>query len=124
MRPFYTSLAAACLFMISGCASVGITEVNPGEPKAEGCSLNVYTEKSEVEREFVTACLIDSRTGTTAFAEKTAASAIENSKPAACKCGADALLIDKAGSEGASYGSWGEGKAIIKAIRFEDSGEQ
>ena len=114
--------AVASTFLLSGCGGVSATRVNPGEPKSEGCQLEIFAAESEVEREFVTACLINSQTGTTAFADKSASAAIEKAKPEACECGADALLIESSGKEGPTQAAiYGQGQATIRAIRFEQS---
>lgn len=103
------------------CANVGVTRVNGAPGKAVGCKLDIYTSEAEVKRPFQVLCLIDSRTGTTAFDTKTAAAAIENAKPTACGCGADALIVTAADTEGATYARWGQGKAVLKAIRYQGS---
>ena len=114
-------LLALATLSIAGCNKVGVvrlSSVSRRAPKPATCHLDVYTSKQAVKRRFVEVCLIDSRTGTTAFHDKSAASAIENARPAACRCGADALLIARTDTEGVSLAGWGQGKAIIKAIAY------
>ena len=103
-----------------GCASVGVTRLGEAPPKAAGCKLDIYTSEAEIKRPFKVVCLIDSRTGSTAFDSKTAAAAIQNAKPMACGCGADALIVAMADTEGASYARWGQGKAILKAVSYQN----
>ncbi len=108
------------LALVAGCSSVGITRVKAAPARSANCNLEVFTSEQEVKRPFEVLCLIDSRTGTTAFHDKTAAAAIEHAKPQACGCGADAILISALDTEGPGWGTWGQGKAILKAIRFTD----
>ncbi len=111
-----------CLLLLGGCASIGVTQINPGDPKADSCDLGIFTSKEEVGQQYKIACLIDSRTGSTAFHIRNAAAAIKQSRPYACRCGADALLIIGADTEGLTFSRWGQGKAILQAIRYTASG--
>jgi len=108
----------AALVTVASCASVGVTCVRPGASKPRACPLEVFTSEAEIRRPFEVACLIDSRTGTTAFHSKDAATAIEIARPEACVCGADGLLVVNVDTEGATMATWGRGKAILKAVRF------
>lgn len=103
------------------CTSVGVTRVAEAPPKVAGCKLDVYTSEAEIRQPFQVVCLIDSRTGTTAFHTKTASAAIQNARPRACECGADALIVAAVDTEGATYATWGQGKAILKAIRYQSA---
>lgn len=106
--------------LVSCCANVGVTKLKPYPPKMVNCNIDIYTSESEIKRPFEVVCLIDSRTGTTAFHDKTGAAAIEQSKSKACKCGADAILIMSVDTEGVTMTTWGKGKTILKAIRYTD----
>lgn len=106
------------ILVLVGCSAVGVTPVNPGPAKPYDHPIDVYTSEAEVKRPFEVCCLIDSRTGTTLFHSKTAAAAINKAKAAARKQGADALIVLSADTEGLSFASWGQGKALIKAIRY------
>ncbi len=103
----------------TGCASVGVTPVRLAEAKPENCQLDIYVSESEVHRPFEVVCLIDSRTGSTLGHTRTVAAAIDIARPAACGCGADALLVVNTNTSGVNYSSWGEGMAFIRAIRYK-----
>jgi hypothetical protein len=118
MKRISFAVALAFLLLGNACASVGVTEIKPGRSKPLGCQLDVWTSVEEIPRPHVVACLIDSKTGSSAFDDKTAAGAIKLARPAACECGADALLIANTARTGVSAYSWGEGMATVKAIRY------
>lgn len=114
-------LCSLITLSLVGCSSVGVTRLKGGDTYSERCDLEVFTEPSLVKRPYEEVCLIDSRTGSTAFHDKSIAGAIKNARGPACKCGADAIIISGANTEGAGFNSWGHGAAIIKAVRFTDS---
>ena len=111
-------LAIIMMAAMTGCSTVGVTRLKDAERKPSDCKLEIFTDAAMVKRPFEELCLLDSRTGSTAFHDKTAAGAIENAKADACACGADAIIVGGMGSTGAGYGSWGNGTAFLKAIRF------
>ncbi len=111
-------ILTAFLLALSSCASVGVTKLNPAEPKEKNCALEIFSSESEIKKPFEVLCLLDSGTATNAFADKTVAGAIQLAKPEACKCGADAILILNGNTEGMSLTGWGRGTALLKAIRF------
>ena len=116
---YRNTLLALLLVFLPACTTVGVTTV--GKPEldhGEYCHLDVFTSEAEVGRPFRVVCLIDSRTGTTAFHDRTAAAAIRHAKPEACKCGANAIIIAGVATDGVTAWTWGEGKAIIKAIKY------
>jgi len=109
------------MVVAAGCTTVGVTRLRgAGAPKPDYCALDVYTSASTIPQPFEEACLIDSRTGTTAFDDKTVHGAIDAARPAACRCGADGLVVENAHTEGTTAFGWGSGAAIIKAIRYRD----
>ena len=105
---------------LSGCASVGATRLgNTSYPsKPRNSQIDVYMGENSVKRPYVDVCLIDSRTGTTLFENRTVQQAIENAKPKARDYGADALVVIDGKTEGISLSGWGMGSAIIKAIKY------
>ncbi len=111
-------LLSLCILGLSACSSMGTTQLVNAEPKAPNCKLDVYSSEKEVKRPYKAICVIDSRTGTTAFHDKTASAAIQNAKPLACQCGADAILIEGMSTEGMTFMTWGEGKAILRGIKY------
>lgn len=105
--------------LMSACATVGVTQMKSDvTPKKDGCKLDVYSAEKEIEHSYEVVCLIDSKTGGNAFADKTMAGAISLAKPAACRCGADAILISGGRAEGVTLFTWGEGFATMKALRY------
>jgi hypothetical protein len=97
---------------------VGVTSLKQFPPKPEGCPIDVYASEKEITKPFTVACVLDSSTGSTLFDDRTGAAAINQTKAEACKCGADAIVITSVGQTGVSYGGWGQGMAVIKAIKF------
>lgn len=119
MIRFQTFFFLALGFTTYGCATVGVTQLKPDiVRKAHNCPLEIFTAEKDISKPFEVVCLLDSRTGTSAFADKTAAGAINEARPKACECGADGMLIQHTDTEGMTLATWGQGKAIIKAIRF------
>lgn len=107
------------LLVLVACARIGVTQTKPAMPKAASCPLDVYTSETEVKRPYEVVCLIDSQTAGTIFDQHTAAAAINQARPYACKCGADAILISGVGVEGPGMASgWGHGTAVVKGIRY------
>lgn len=115
---FSKSLVPLLGLAISGCATVGVTPIKKAPSKPKDCELEIFTSESEIKKPFEVLCLLDSKTGGSAFADKTMAGAIKLAKPEACKCGADAILVSGGRAEGVTLFTWGEGFATLKAIRF------
>ena len=111
-------ILSSLIFAVSACAGVGVTQTKQAVAKPEDCPLDIYTNDSEIKRKFEVICLLDSKTGSTLFADKTVAGAIENARPDACKCGGDGMIIGDTRVEGVSMAGWGEGTAMIKVIRY------
>jgi len=106
--------------VLSACGSVGVTKMRASLPRPSGCDLDVYSSVAEVKHQFEVVCLIDSLTPSNAFADRTAAGAINRAKPSACECGADALIVESLNTQGTTAFGWGSGTAILKAIRYTD----
>ena len=85
-------ILSSLIFAVSACAGVGVTQTKQAVAKPEDCPLDIYTNDSEIKRKFEVICLLDSKTGSTLFADKTVAGAIENARPDACKCGGDGTV--------------------------------
>ena len=107
------------LFLLAGCATTGTARVAPGAPKAENCALAVHASEREVGRPFETVCLLDAKTATHLFADKSVEAAVARLRPEACRCGADALLLTRTEQEGVTFWSWGQGRASAAAIRYK-----
>jgi hypothetical protein len=116
--------AVLLVAVMSGCGSVGVTKLKASLPRPSGCDLQVYSSAAEVGRRFEVVCLIDSLTPSNAFADRTAAGAINRAKPFACECGADGMIVESLNTQSTTAFGWGSGTAILKAIRYTDgSGE-
>lgn len=105
--------------LLAGCAHVGVTTVKEVAARPEGCKLDVFTSDKEIKGEYEVLCLLDSKTGSTAFADRSIAGAINEARPFACQCGGEAILLSDSRVEGVNLASWGEGYATIKVIRFK-----
>ena len=114
-----SSLLMSAVIACLSCTSVGVTRSRPGQAKPENCRLDVYTSPTEVGRPFVVACLIDVRTGTSVFHNTTGAGAVNYARPAACGCGADALIVVQAGTQGDGFWIPRTGSAVVRAIRYK-----
>jgi hypothetical protein len=115
---FMRGAAVLLVLVQAGCASVGVTRVKTAPPKSPECLLDVYTSETEIKKPFEILCLLDARSGTTLFADKTMAGAVNAARPEACGCGADGILIVGGTTEGIGAFSWGQGTAMIKALRY------
>lgn len=120
MKKLVTTVAVLGALALAGCSSVGVTQLHSAAAKPAGCNVDIYASASEINHKYQTVCLLDSRTGSTLFHTRTAAAAIDHAKSEACECGADAMLIETADTEGMSFSRWGQGKAIIRAIKYTD----
>ena len=114
----YAGLSA--LLMSCACSTVGVTSMRANVvPRPESCALDVFSAESEIGRPYEVVCLIDARTGTSVFADRTGAGAINEARPYACKCGADGILVGSASSEGDGFVVPRTGAALLKAIRYK-----
>ncbi len=116
MKKYIISCAVTLLMLSCGSVGIEVSKVYPS--RGSHCNLDVYFSENEIKQKYEVIALIDSKTGQTLYNKKTSAAAIENAKPKACSCGADAILLvqsDKVGGNGMSYGY---GKATLKCIRY------
>lgn len=107
------------LALLASCASVDVVKTKTLPPKAENCTLEVFFEIAAIKKPYEVACILGSSTGTTLFADRSVEHAVELAKPEACKCGADAILIDSVSKTGMSLTGYGQGSASIKAIVYK-----
>jgi hypothetical protein len=114
---------ATTIFLVvvmSACGSVGVTKLKASLPRPSDCDLQIYSSAAEVGRQFEVVCLIDSLTPSNAFADRTAAGAINRAKPFACECGANGMIVESLNTQSTTAFGWGSGTAILKAIRYTD----
>lgn len=83
---------------LSACAHGSYSMLSDESPPARpsGCSLEIFTDESEIERPFRKICLINSTSGAMATTDEALASA----RKQACACGAEALLVEDLTSTG------------------------
>jgi hypothetical protein len=110
----------AILIVAYSCASVGVKISKQVPAREKGCHLDIYYDSTVIKRSYEVIAILDSKTGSTAFSDKTIDGAINLAKPKACQCGADAMLVCKTDKEGISFGSWGKGMAVIKCLKYKD----
>ena len=123
-RLFALASIALIATLAVSCATATATRVNPGHAKPENCKLDLFTSESEVKRPYQVACLIDATSGRTLFADRTINGALEQARPEACSCGADAMLLMSATTKGWSANEgYGEGTAVVRAIRYTGPAE-
>ena len=72
-------ILAPALLLVS-CAHVGVTTLRAANPKVATCSLDIYSSPEEIKKPYEVLCLLDARTGTTAFAERSGAGAINEAR--------------------------------------------
>ena len=105
--------------LVAGCAAVTVTEVGPrGAERQAECRLDVYLSEHGVNRAYNVVCLIDSVTGSHPMADTGIEAAINRGKNAACRCGADAVILTRARAEGVGVDHWQRGSVALTAIRY------
>jgi hypothetical protein len=107
----------------SSCAAVvGVTRVTSSLPPREpGCQLRIFLAEKAVKRRYQVVCLIDARSGgNTIFSDHSASAAIDNARPKACECGADAIIVDSVGSGNPID----QGTAVVRAIKYLSDAER
>tara|TARA_R110002051_G_scaffold31268_1_gene71387 strand:- start:249 stop:617 length:369 start_codon:yes stop_codon:yes gene_type:complete len=119
-RIFAFAAVALTAALLTGCGSVGVQPVSMGTAKPANCELKQYVSERDIERPYEVACMISSQTGTTLGHDKTASAAINNARAEACACGADAIVVESSEEEGITLFTWGQGKAQLKAVRYQD----
>lgn len=113
-----------CLFliaMLASCASVRVKEVKRFEAKASDCRLPVFNNADEINGTYEILCELESITGSSLYVKRTAEAAVEKARPAACGCGADAILVISSGRTNLSVFSWRRGIATLQAIKLNSS---
>lgn len=123
-------LVLSCLGCIGG--TVGVQKVRAAPPRADDCRLDVFVAGETLSRPYETVCMIDSFVRTNREDLTVNSAATIQARKAACRCGADALLVEEPIPSGATgLGSdavvsegfrWlagiGKGSLIMKAVRY------
>ena len=113
-----------CFFALAtlvSCASVRVKEVNSAAARTGDCELPVFKNVSEINGAYEVLCELETVTGSALYLKRTAEAAIERGKPAACRCGADALLVVSSGRTKVKLFSWRRGTATVQAIKTTNS---
>ncbi len=112
------AVTVACLGL--GCSSTGYVRVGTtvATPKPEGAPVEVYSTEADVKRPFEKLCLVDAKTGSTLYNDRSPEGAMKRAKNAARICGADAIILTEMDRKGVSLMSWGSSSAKGVAIRF------
>ena len=105
--------------IFASCVSVRVDTLKEYPPKSRDCHLDVYTVAEEIGKPYEEICVLESKTGTNLFSKKTYKQAIELAKPQACECGADAIIVFSVDKQGVNLMKWGQGKAVVKGIRYK-----
>lgn len=123
MRPFVRIGIATTGLFLAGCSSTGYVRVGKSTlpAKPEGCQLEVFAAEADVKRPFEKLCLLDAKTGSTLYNDRSPEGAMKRLRKAACICGADAVIITSMERKGVSLASWGSSSAQGVAIRFLDA---
>lgn len=98
---------------VASCMSTGVTTVKAAPSRAWDCHLDFYPDPSAVHRKYEDLCLIDANTGSAGWGNNSVHDAIEQSRHAACTCGADAIVF-VAGQGGSA------GTATVRGIQYTD----
>ena len=106
-----------------GCASTGIVRTGSKTfpPKPDGCAIETFAAEDEVKRPFDRVCVIDAKTGSTIYHNKSPEAAMKRMKKAACECGADAIILTGLDRKGVNAWNWGQSGAKGVAIRYTDA---
>ncbi|MCE6992510.1 hypothetical protein [Dyadobacter sp. CY323] len=124
MTTISRSLCILCIFallVLSSCASVKVKEVSHVNAKPGDCQLPVFNTVNEVNGSYVVLCEVESITGSALYVRRSAKAAIDRARPAACRCGADALLVISSGRTNLKFFSWRRGVATVQAIKTNQS---
>ncbi|RLE28281.1 MAG: hypothetical protein DRJ65_00195 [Acidobacteria bacterium] len=115
----------ASVMLCFGCASEAIIPMTGVEysPRKPYCKYETFGDEDDIERDFDVTCIIDAKTGTTAFHKHSIEAALEHIWNDICECGGDAIIVIGAEKDGAmsNFGAgWGKGKIKVKVIKYTD----
>jgi hypothetical protein len=106
--------------LLAGCAGTSVSSIKPSTPKPSDCHIEVFLHSSAVQRPNEVVCHLESRTGASLFHDHSISKAIQVAKPDACRCGADAIVLESKKEAKLSLTSTYRGRATLNAIRFTD----
>lgn len=116
-------LALSVLFFV-GCVPTAVVVVNTAPARLDGCSIQVFASDAEVRRPFESLCIIEARNDQGGEV-RTVEAVLVKAKVAACRCGADGIIVQGIEQKGMSWTSaLGEASVKVKAIRFRPTEER
>ena len=110
----------AATVTLTACGSTGVVRVGKAQPppKPDGCPIAVFESEEDVHRPFEKVCVIDAKTGSTLYNDRSPKGAMKKVTVAACQCGADAVVLRRVEKKGVSLASWGSSAMTVLAIRY------
>ena len=110
------------LFLMNwACAKVDVIRLSDQvTPKSELCSLEIFGSESELTRSFTSLCLINSSTGQGLFDDRSVKKALDQARPKACECGADAMVVKNSETAASGTAMYGKSSISILAIKFNN----
>jgi hypothetical protein len=113
-------LPLAAMLALAACGSTGVVRVGKAQPapKPGGCPIAVFEAEEDVGRPFEKVCVIDAKTGSTLYNDRSPKGAMKKITVAACQCGADAVILRQVQKKGVSLTSWGSSAMTVLAIRY------
>ena len=118
MKPIAT---LACLVLVLvGCGSTGTVRLGSttARPKGPACPIAILASESDAKGPFEKVCMLDAKTGSTLFHDKSPDGAMKRLTAAACACGADAILLTGVEKTGVNLLTWGSSETKGIAIRY------
>lgn len=106
--------------VFTACGSTGVVRVGKTQfpPKPAGCPIAVFEAEEDVGRPFEKVCVIDAKTGSSLYVDRSPTGAMKKVSAAACQCGADAVILRQVQKKGVSLTSWGSSAMTVLAIRY------
>jgi hypothetical protein len=116
-RLFVTALVGG---LALSCASSSMTPLGaPAYPKPPNCAFDVYMSEQEVGVPSRTLCMLEATSGSTMIHNRSVQGAINELRPKACQCGADAIVLVNAQTIGGTFmGGAGQGSLVAKGIQY------
>lgn len=106
----------------SGCSSTGVLQVGSTDysPRADNCSLDIYSNREDINQEFEAICLISSESGSTLLNDRSQQGRLNVVKRKACECGADALVLTHMNRTATQFGKgYAQAQVTAEAIVYK-----
>ena len=127
MKYLLNVICLISLFILANCAkkfSLTVTKNYPEKPA--DCALDVFLGDKDIKRPYETICIIDTKTGKSAFHGKGLNKVIDIARPLACRSGADAMVLLLVGrTDGNGFNdAGGSSNGVFKGIKYTDGGPE